>query len=55
MFFTVISNHLRLDRGTETSDIATIHAFLIDDADPCSNGGDSVHNGPSTNNKVQTL
>jgi hypothetical protein len=51
--FTVISNHLILDRGTETIDMATIHAFLIEHADPSLIGGVTVHYGPSTNNKVQ--
>ena len=51
--FAVISNHLRLDRGTETVDMATMHAFLIEDADASSSDGVTVHYGPSTNNKIK--
>ena len=51
--FTVISNHLRLDRGSETGDMATIHSFLIQNALATTEGGeDMVHYGPSTKNKV---
>ena len=51
---TVISNHLRLDRGSETGIMATIHALLMDDAgkDLSISGEDTVHYGTSTNNKV---
>ena len=42
---------LRVDKGTETGTMATIHAFLRrhhDDMDP----SDTVINGPSTANQV---
>ena len=48
----VIASHLRLDKGTETGTMATIHAFLRQhnyDGDPC----DTVLYGPSTSNQVQ--
>ena len=48
---TVISQHLRLDRGSETGIMATIHAYLRqthEDVD----ASNTVHYGPSTNNKV---
>lgn len=47
----VIASHLRLDKGTETGTMATIHAFLRQhnyDGDPC----DTVLYGPSTSNQV---
>lgn len=46
----MISKYLRLDRGTETGHMATIHAFLRQDQD---NEPDTVFYGPSTNNKVK--
>lgn len=46
----MISKFLRLDKGTETGHMATIHAFLRQDQDPESN---TVTYGPSTNNKVE--
>lgn len=51
---TVISNHLRLDRGSETGHMETIHSSLIQDAanDISISGEDTVHYGTSTNNKV---
>ena len=54
LHLTVISNHLRLDKGTETGHMATIHAFLRQhhgEGDNV-NGEDTVHDGPSTHNKV---
>ena len=48
----VIPSMIRLDRGTETGTMATIHAFLRrnhgDIDDPC----DSIIYGPSTSNQV---
>lgn len=46
----VISKFLRLDKGTETGHMATIHAFLRQDQD---DEPDTVNYGPSTNNKVE--
>ena len=51
-FPQVISNNLRLDKGTETGYMATIHSYLGQQGDASSNGTDAVHYGPSTNNKV---
>ena len=48
----VIASYLRLDKGTETGIMATIHAFLRKnhgDTEPC----DTVLYGPSTSNQVQ--
>ncbi|XP_073252070.1 uncharacterized protein [Porites lutea] len=46
----VISKYLRLDKGTETGHMATIHAFLRQDQD---NEPETVFYGPSTNNKIE--
>ena len=51
-FPQVISNNLRLDKGTETGYMATIHSYLRQQGDAASNGTDAVHYGPSTSNKV---
>ena len=48
----VISSRLRLDKGTETGKMATIHAFLRKDHGDCNDPADTVHYGPSTTNKV---
>lgn len=48
---TVISQHLRLDRGSETGIMATIHAYLRQ-TDEDVGAANTVHYGPSTNNKV---
>ena len=42
----VISKYLRLDKGTETGHMATIHAFLRQDQD---NEPETVFYEPSTN------
>jgi hypothetical protein len=48
----VMPSMLRIDRGSETGTMATIHAFLRrnnpDDLDPV----DSILYGPSTSNQV---
>ena len=46
-----IASYLRLDKGTETGTMATIHAFLHQysyDGDPC----ETILYGPSTSNQV---
>ena len=43
LFTQVISNNLRLDKGTETGYMATIHSYLRQQGDPASNGTDAVH------------
>ena len=57
LLLTVVSNHLRLDRGSETGHMATIHSFIMKDVakDLSINGEDTVHYGTSTNNKVFTM
>ena len=51
-FPQVISTNLRLDKGTETGYMATIHSYLRQQGDAASNGTDVVHYGSSTTNKV---
>ena len=51
-FIQVISKYLRLDKGTETGHMATIHAFLRQEQDE---EADTVFYGPSTNNKERQL
>ena len=48
----VISSRLRLDKGTETGDMATIHAFLRNDRGDVNNAEDTIQYGPSTSNNV---
>ena len=47
----MISKYLRLDKGTETGHMATIHAFLRQDQD---DEPETVFYEPSTNHKVKT-
>ena len=49
----MISKHLRLDKGTETGDMATIHAFIAQIHDDNDEAADTVHYGPSTSNRVR--
>jgi hypothetical protein len=51
----VISKYLRLDKGTETGHMATIHAFLSQCREDVQNEEDAVYFGPSTNNKVKLI
>jgi hypothetical protein len=43
---------LRLDKGTETGDMATILAFLINYHGDVDNAEDTIQYGPSTTNKI---
>ncbi|KAK3712321.1 hypothetical protein QZH41_017256 [Actinostola sp. cb2023] len=51
----IISNHLRLDKGTETGHMATIHAFLrqYESEEDDDTAEETVHYGPSTSNKIE--
>ena len=54
-YILVLSDHLRLDKGTETGQMATIHSFLREytsDSEDDATATNHVHYGPSTNNKV---
>ena len=49
-----MSQHLRLDKGTETGIMATIHAYLHAQTGDTQAPEKEVTYGPSTNNKVIT-
>ena len=48
----MISKHLRLDKGTETGHMATIHAFIRQAQGDTDEAAGTVRYGPSTSNKV---
>ncbi len=50
--YSVISQRLRIDKGSETGVMATIHSFLRKNHDDLEDATDSVFYGPSTSNKV---
>ena len=45
--------YIRIDRGTETGKLATVHAFLINKQRPETDGTHFVLYGPSTTNKIE--
>ena len=45
--------YIRIDRGTETGKLATVHAFLINKQRAEADGTDFVLCGPSTTNKIE--
>jgi hypothetical protein len=49
----VMASYLRVDKGTETGDIATMHAFLRCNHDDTTHACDTVLYGPSTSNQVR--
>ena len=49
----VIPKYLRIDRGTETGKMATLHVYLINNAGIMDDPVDSVIYGPSTSNKIE--
>lgn len=49
----VMVSYLRVDKGTETGDLATMHAFLRRNHDDILNACDTVLYGPSTSNQVR--
>ena len=48
----VISKCLRLDKGTETGVMATIHSMIWSITNETAHAEETVRFGPSTNNKV---
>ena len=44
---------LRLDKGTETGKMSTLHAFLVDKAEIMEDPVDSIIYGPSTSNEIE--
>eukprot|EP00794_Sanderia_malayensis_P013130 gene13130-14481_t len=49
----VVPNYLRIEKGTETRKMATIHAYLIDKLGVMENATEYVVFGPSTTNKIE--
>ena len=49
----MMPNYLRLDKGTETGTMATIHVYLRDKQGDLNKLADSVIFGPSTSNKIE--
>ena len=49
----VMPRFLRLDKGTETGKMSTLHAFLVDKAGIMEDVVDSIIYGPSTSNKIE--
>lgn len=52
-FFLVLPRTLRVDRGTETDVMATVHCFLREKHGDLENATDAVLYGPSTQNKIE--
>ena len=49
----MLPRNLRVDRGTETGKMATIHAFLLNQHGIMDDPTDSIIYGPSTSNKIE--
>ncbi|XP_028416829.1 uncharacterized protein LOC114541037 [Dendronephthya gigantea] len=49
----LLSRYLRIDRGTETGKMATIHAYLVNKFEIMDDATDSIIYGPSTSNKIE--
>ena len=45
--------NLRMDRGTETGKMATIHVYLLNQHRLMEDPADSIIHGPSTSNKIE--
>ncbi|KAK2548409.1 hypothetical protein P5673_031373 [Acropora cervicornis] len=45
--------NLRMDRGTETGKLATIHVYLLNQYGLMDDPTDSIIYGPSTSNKIE--
>lgn len=48
-----MSRFLRLDKGTETGKMSTVHAYLVNKAGIMDDAVDSIIYGPSTSNKIE--
>ena len=53
LLFAVVPKTIRIDEGTETGTMATIHCYLHDQHRDFDNPVDSVLYGPSTQNKIE--
>ena len=48
-----MASYIRMDKGTETGTIATMHAFLCRNHEDITDAGDPVLYGPSTSDHDQ--
>ena len=48
-----MASYLRMDKGTETGIMATMHAFLRNNHGDMEDASDTVLYGPSTSNQVR--
>ena len=53
LYFLVLPDRIRVDRGTETGIMATIHSYLRAQCGDMEDGTDCVLYGPSTQNKIE--
>ena len=51
----VMASYIRMDKGTETGTMATMHAFLRRNHEDITDAGDTVLYGPSTSNRVRQV
>ena len=51
--FTVLPDNIRIDRGTETDIMSTMHCFLRAEHGDLEDATNSVLYGPSTQNKIE--
>ena len=49
----MLSRNLRVDRGTETGKMATIHVYLLNKHEVMNDPTDAIIYGPSTSNKIE--
>ncbi|XP_028419189.1 uncharacterized protein LOC114544895 [Dendronephthya gigantea] len=49
----VMPTRLRIDKGTETADMATMHSYLLSKHESDEDSADCVIYGPSTENKIE--
>ena len=52
-FSIVLPNRIRVDKGTETGTMATMHCFLRDKNGDLPDATESILYGPSTENKIE--
>ena len=50
---TVLSDNIRIDRGTETDIMSTLHCFLRAKQDDLEDATESILYDPSTQNKIE--
>ena len=50
-----MASYIRMDKGTETGTMATMHAFLRCNHEDITDAGDTVLYGPSTSNQVRQV